>query len=90
MMPTISKASGMGGLESLEPVQRTGREPDLDLVARTDEIDPALWHCFGTVMFHCSVSVHAVSKDQLVKNQELKLPIILGWKQAGFETITKK
>jgi hypothetical protein len=24
------------------------------------------------------------------KNQQLKLPIILGWKQAGFETIAQK
>jgi hypothetical protein len=49
-----------------------------------------LRHKYGTDIFHCSVSVHAVSKDQLVKNQQLNRLIILGWKQAGFETITKK
>jgi hypothetical protein len=49
----------------------------------------ALRHSFGTSIFHVSRSVHAVGQDSMLKNQQLNSLIFLGWKQAGFDSITK-
>ncbi len=50
---------------------------------------PILWHSIGTDIFHVSRSVHAESQSSMSINQQLKLPIFLGWKQAGLEALHK-
>jgi hypothetical protein len=47
------------------------------------------WHSSGTDIPIVSRSVHVESPPMTSKNQQLTLYAILGWKQAGLETIKK-